>query len=124
MLKPEIQTILIAMLFAASPAMAETESERNKRFSDQYQENIEANRESKNTPHPAHEMGAEEVGEGNVFNNKNKPCMDKDKAKSSGKSDKGLSEEYKENLEANRESKGVPHPAHEMGEGDTFDKKE
>lgn len=124
MLKPEIKTILIAMLFAASPAMAESEDERSKRFSEQYQENLEANREAKNRPHPAHEMGAEEMGEGNVFNDKNKPCKDMDKSKSYDKSDKGLSQEYKENLEANREAKNRPHPAHEMGEGDTFDNNE
>ncbi len=121
MFKPQILTILITMLLAASPAMAENEDERNKRFSEQYKENIEANREAKNSPHPAHEMGAHEMGEGDVFNDKDKPCKDRNKSKSSDKSDKDLSQEYKENLESNRDAKNMPHPAHEMGEGDPIE---
>ncbi|GEM_PF-846316 len=31
-----------------------------------------------------------------------------------------LSKEYKENIEENKEAKGMPHPAHEMGEANLF----
>ncbi len=99
MLKQGIITVLVTMLFAVSPAMA---GDKDK-LSEDYKDNLEANRDSTNMPHPAHEMG-----EG-------------DKSKSSDKSGKEMSQEYKDNVEKAKEGENMPHPAHEMGEGHTIE---
>lgn len=55
MLKHGFLTILMTMIFAATPAMA---GDKDK-LSEDYKDNLEDNREAKNMPHPAHEMGAD-----------------------------------------------------------------
>ncbi len=92
------------MLFAITPAMAGDKDKLSK----EYKDNLEANRESKGMPHPAHEMGAHS----NPFNN---ACAKLGHEISPDNLQKCRT--YLDNLEANLESKGMPHPAHQMGKG-------
>ncbi len=104
MLKQGILTVLITMLFAVTPTMA---ADKDK-LSQDYKDNLEANRESKGMPHPAHEMGANS----NPFNN---ACAKLGHEISVDSIQKCRT--YLDNLEANMESKNMPHPAHQMGKG-------
>ncbi len=84
MLKQTMTAILSAMLFAMGTAMADHHEDTEK---DSH----------KGMEHPAHEMGEAE---------------DVDRTKT-------LSEEYDENVEAAKDAKNQPHPAHKMGRENT-----
>lgn len=84
MLKQTLKVMMAAMLFAMGTAMA------NHHECDEKDSH-------KGMEHPAHEMGK---------------AADVDRTET-------LSEEYDENLEAAKDTKNPPHPAHKMGSEDT-----
>lgn len=83
MLKQSLMTLLVSLLFAMTPALADHHdpdehkgsehpahemgeaenqaAEGEKKLKEEYKENIEEAKDAANAPHPAHEMGEEDV---------------------------------------------------------------
>lgn len=133
MYKHGLLTMILTCLFSISPAMAEhhqmdhaegnhpahemgeaalSDSDKTEQLSDDYRDNLEAAKDSKNAPHPSHKMGADNTHKGQKH-----PAHEMGKAENDAAEQKeALSETYKKNLEAAEDAANAPHPAHEMGE--------
>lgn len=132
MLKQGFMTTLFALLFAATPAVAEhheshegakhpahemgdaalSDSDKKEQLSDEYKQNLREAKDAANAPHPAHKMGHENTHKGSEH-----PAHEMGEAALSDSDKKApLSEDYKENLEQAEDAANAPHPAHEMGE--------
>lgn len=133
MLKQGLLTTFISLLLATMPAMADhhkdtadshkgmehpahemgeaADVDREEPLSEEYRENLDAAKDSKHDPHPAHKMGGENthVGTEHPADEMGDAVTSKDYKKDNP---------CKENMEAAKESKGTKHPAHEMGEGE------
>lgn len=133
MYKHGLLTMVLTCLFSFSPAMADhhqsehaggkhpahemgdaalSDSDKTEQLSEDYRDNLEAAKDSKNAPHPSHKMGADNTHKGHKH-----PAHEMGKAENDAAEQKeALSETYKKNLEAAEDAANAPHPAHEMGE--------